>query len=178
MQRKREKGRRLIEVIIILAVMVVLIAMLVPSTVQILTAARRDVTLDEMENLKKAMIGDPNLKTSGVRSNFAYLGDMGNLPATLDDLMTQGAQPAYAFNSSKGVGAGWRGPYATLGPGSDAASHRVDAFGNDYAYSITNFTNAQGQTVDAKVVSLGADGVAGGAGASPSNRGSSMSREA
>ena len=161
---KREKGLSLIEVVIILAVMVILVALLVPSTVQILTGARRNVTLDEMENLKKAMIGDPDLKTSGVRSNFAYLGDMGNLPSTLDDLVTQGAQPAYAFASSKGVGAGWRGPYITLGPGSDAASHRVDAFGNDYTYSGTDYVNGQGQTVDAKVVSLGADGVAGGTG--------------
>jgi len=164
MRMQREKGLSLIEVVIILAVMVVLIALLVPSTVQILTGARRNVTLDEMENLKKAMIGDPSLKTSGVRSGFGYLGDMGNLPSTLDDLVTQGAQPAYAFNSSKGVGAGWRGPYITLGPGSDAASHRVDAFGNDYTYSGTDYVNGQGQTVDAKVVSLGADGVAGGTG--------------
>ncbi|MGH7253161.1 MAG: type II secretion system protein GspG, partial [Nitrospiraceae bacterium] len=161
---QREKGLSLIEVVIILAVMVVLIALLVPSTVQILTGARRNVTLDEMENLEKAMIGDPDLKTSGTRSGFGYLGDMGNLPTTLDDLVTQGAQPAYAFNSSKGVGAGWRGPYITLGPGSDAASHRVDAFGNDYTYSGTDYVNGQGQTVDAKVVSLGADGVAGGTG--------------
>jgi type II secretory pathway pseudopilin PulG len=164
MPMQREKGLSLIEVVIILAVLVILVALLVPSTVQILTGARRNVTLDEMENLKKAMIGDPDLKTSGVRSSFAYLGDMGNLLSTLDDLVTQGAQPAYAFNSSKGVGAGWRGPYITLGPGSDAASHRVDAFGNDYTYSSTNYVNGQGQTVDAKVVSLGADGVAGGTG--------------
>ncbi len=163
MRMERDKGLSLIEVVIILAVLVILVALLVPSTVQILTGARRNVTLDEMENLKKAMIGDPDLKTSGVRSNFAYLGDMGNLPSTLDDLVTPQI-PAYAFNSSKGVGAGWRGPYITLGPGSDAASHRVDAFGNLYTHSITNYTNAQGQTVDAKVVSLGADGVAGGTG--------------
>jgi len=164
MRMGRGKGLSLIEVIVILAVLVILIALLVPSTVQILSGARRNVTLDEMENLKKAMIGDPDLKTSGVRSSFAYLGDMGNLPSTLDDLMTQGAQPAYAFDSSKGVGAGWRGPYITLGPGSDAASHRVDAFGNDYTYSGTNYVNGQGQTVDAKLVTLGADGVAGGTG--------------
>lgn len=164
MRMGRDTGLSLIELIIILAVMVVLIALLVPSTVQILSGARRNVTLDEMENLEKAMIGDPHLKTSGVRSGFGYLGDMGNLPSTLDDLMTQGAQPAYAFNSSKGVGAGWRGPYITLGPGSDAASHRVDAFGNDYTYSNTDYVNGLGQTVDAKLVSLGADGVAGGTG--------------
>ena len=119
------KGLSLIEVIIILAVLAVLVALLVPSSVQVLTGARRDTTLDEMENLQIAMIGDPNLKNSGVRSSFGYIGDMGNLPATLDDLLTQGAQPAYAFNSSLGVGAGWRGPYITLGPGSDAESHRT-----------------------------------------------------
>src|SRR3972149_560443 len=163
-QEKRGQGLTLIEVIVILAVLVILVALLVPSTVQILTGARRNVTLDEMENLKKAMIGDLDLKTSGVRSNFAYLGDMGNLPSTLDALVTQGAQPAYAFNSSKGVGAGWRGPYITLGPGSDAFSHKRDAFGNDYTYSGTDYVNGQGQTVDAKVVSLGADGVTGGTG--------------
>jgi len=158
------KGLSLIEVIIILAVLAVLVALLVPSSVQVLTGARRDTTLDEMENLQIAMIGDPNLKNSGVRSSFGYIGDMGNLPATLDDLLTQGAQPAYAFNSSLGVGAGWRGPYITLGPGSDAESHKKDAFGNDYTYDGTDYVNGQGQTVDAKLVTLGADGVAGGTG--------------
>jgi len=158
------KGLSLIEVIIILAVLAVLVALLVPSSVQVLTGARRDTTLDEMENLQIAMIGDPNLKNSGVRSSFGYIGDMGNLPATLDDLLTQGAQPAYAFNSSLGVGAGWRGPYITLGPGSDADSHKKDAFGNFYTYDGTDYVNGQGQTVDAKLVTLGADGVAGGTG--------------
>jgi len=158
------KGLSLIEVIIILAVLAVLVALLVPSSVQVLTGARRDTTLDEMENLQIAMIGDPNLKNSGVRSSFGYIGDMGNLPATLDDLLTQGAQPAYAFNSSLGVGAGWRGPYITLGPGSDLESHKKDAFGNDYTYDGTDYVNGQGQTVDAKLVTLGADGVAGGTG--------------
>ena len=158
------KGLSLIEVIIILAVLAVLVALLVPSSVQVLTGARRDTTLDEMENLQIAMIGDRDLKTSGVRSSFGYIGDMGNLPAALDDLVTQGAQPAYAFNSSLGVGAGWRGPYVTLGPGSDAESHKKDAFGNDYTYDGTDYVNGQGQTVDAKLVTLGADGVAGGTG--------------
>ncbi|HZX60233.1 MAG TPA: type II secretion system protein GspG, partial [Candidatus Methylomirabilis sp.] len=156
------KGLSLIEVIIILAVLAVLVALLVPSSVQVLTGARRDTTLDEMENLQIAMIGDPNLKNSGVRSSFGYLGDMGNLPATLDDLVT--GAPPYAFNSSLGVGAGWRGPYITLGPGSDLESHKKDAFGNDYTYDGADYVNGQGQTVDAKLVTLGADGVAGGTG--------------
>ena len=154
----------LIELIIILAVLATLITLLVPSTVQQLTAARWNDTLDEMEGLKEALIGDPDLIAQGLRSDFGYLGDMGDLPATLDDLVVQDGQPVYTFDSSKRVGAGWKGPYFTLGPGSDAASHRVDAFGNEYLYDDTEYVNDEGQLVDAKLVSLGADGVAGGTG--------------
>lgn len=161
---RREGGLTLIEVIVILAVLIILIGLLVPSAVQQLTAARRSETLDEMENLKKAIIGDPSLKSQGVRTDFGYLGDMGNLPASLDDLVTQGTQPSFAFNSTKRVGAGWKGPYITLGPGADASSHKRDAFGNDYTYDTTDFTNSKGQLVDAKLVTLGADGVTGGSG--------------
>jgi type II secretory pathway pseudopilin PulG len=154
----------LIEVIVILAILVTLVAVLVPSTVQQLTAARRDDTVYEMEDLKEALIGDSDLIAQGVRSDFGYLGDMGELPATLDDLVIQDTQPAYTFDSGKRVGAGWKGPYITLGPGSDADSHERDAFGNDYLYDDTEYVNDEGQLVDAKVVSLGADGVSGGTG--------------
>jgi general secretion pathway protein G len=163
-RRGRAAGLTLIEVIIILAVLIILIGLLVPSAVQQLTATRRSTTLDEMDNLKKAMIGDPNLKSQGIRTDFGYLGDMGFLPASLDDLLTQATQPSFAFNSSKRVGAGWKGPYITLGSGADPSSHKRDAFGNDYTYDTTDFTNSKGQLVDAKLVTLGADGVVGGSG--------------
>jgi Tfp pilus assembly protein PilE len=160
----RARGLSLIEVVIILAVLAVLVALLVPSTVQQLTAGRRSSTLDEMQGLKHALVGNPSLTSRGFRSDYGYLGDMGNLPATLDDVVTQGAQPAYSYDSTKRAGAGWKGPYLAVGAGSDASSHKKDAFGNDYIYDGTDYTNAQGQAVDAKIVSLGADGVVGGTG--------------
>ncbi len=159
-----EPGLSLIEVIIVLAVLVMFVALLVPSTVQQLTAARWNSTLDEMEALQSALIGDPDLIADGVRTDFGYLGDMGELPATLDDLVIQDGQPVYTFDSSNRVGAGWSGPYIALGPGSDEASHRVDAFGNEYLYDDTEYVNDEGQLVDAKLVSLGGDGVPGGTG--------------
>ena len=159
-----EPGMSLIEVIIILAVLATLIALLVPSTVQQLTAARRDGTLDEMEDLEKAMTGDPDLIAQGVRTDVGYLGDMGSLPASLDDLVVQGAQPAFGFDSTMKVGAGWKGPYFTLGPGSDPSSHERDAFGNDYVYDDTDYVNGDGQEVDAVLVSLGSDALSGGTG--------------
>lgn len=165
--RKRyhgEPGLSLIELIVILAVLVTLVALLVPSTVQQLTAARRDDTVYEMEGLKEALIGDPDLVAQGVRTDFGYLGDIGDLPAALDELVVQDGQPPYAFESNVRVGAGWKGPYITLGPGSDENSHERDAFGNDYLYDDTDYVNDEGQLVDARVMSLGADGVSGGTG--------------
>ncbi|MCI0545526.1 MAG: type II secretion system protein GspG [Actinobacteria bacterium] len=159
-----ESGLSLIELIVILAILVTLVALLVPSTVQQLTAARWNSSLDEMEALHSALIGDPDLIAQGVRTDFGYLGDMGSLPPTLDELVVQDGQPVYTFDSGNRVGAGWSGPYFTLGPGSDENSHERDAFGNDYLYDDTDYVNDEGQLVDAKVVSLGADGVPGGTG--------------
>jgi len=163
-QRHGEPGLGLIELIIVLAVLATLITLLVPSMVQQLTAARWNDTLDEMEGLKEALIGDPDLIAQGVRTDFGYLGDIGDLPETLDDLVVQDGQPGYTFDSNKRVGAGWQGPYFTLGPGSDENSHEQDAFGNEYLYDDTEYVNDEGQLVGAKLVSLGADGVPGGTG--------------
>jgi type II secretory pathway pseudopilin PulG len=161
---KRERGFTLITVIVLLAVLLTVIALVVPSTVQQVSSARQSDTLDEMEVLQVAMLGNRDLPSTAVRSDFGYLGDMGNLAATLDDLVTQGAQPAYSFDSAKRAGAGWKGPYFIRRAGGDAASHKRDAFGNDYIYDTSDYTNGQGQLVDAKLVSLGADGLAGGTG--------------
>src|SRR3990172_7135687 len=110
-----EPGMSLIELIIILAVLATLITLFVPSTVQQLTAARWNSTLDEMEALHSALIGDPDLIAQGLRSDFGYLGDMGDLPATLDDLVVQDGQPVYTFDSSKGSGLAGRGPTSRWG---------------------------------------------------------------
>jgi type II secretory pathway pseudopilin PulG len=168
----RVKGRQnpvwgftLIQVIVLVAVLAIAIALVVPSTVQQVVSARQSDTLDKMEKLQEAMLGNRDLPARSVQSNFGYQGDMGHLPATLDDLVIRGAQPAYTYDSTKRAGAGWKEPYFIRRAGGDVNSHKRDAFGNDFTYDTTDYSNGQGQLVDAKLVSLGADGVAGGTGA-------------
>lgn len=158
------KGFTLIEVIVILGVIAILAAIAVPLALRIFERTAEDATREELANLKKAMIGDPQKLQSSFRSEFGFLGDMGRIPANLDELLTQGSLPAFTFDTSKQAGAGWKGPYITgAAAGSAAAEFKKDQWGNDYTYSDTDFTNADGQAGDGKITSNGPNGTFGNA---------------
>jgi hypothetical protein len=132
----------LIELAVALAVVALLAGLLAPVAFQSMQAAKEDTIRKEVERIFKAIVGDPNA------GNFGYLGDMGRLPATLSELVEQGAQ--VAFHTTDGgtphvgnVGTGWRGPYLS---GQFAASDLFrDAWGQSYSY--TNAGNPAGQIV-------------------------------
>lgn len=161
---KGYKGFTLIEVIVIMAVIAILAAMAIPAALRIFQATAENTTRDEMENIKKAMIGDPQKLQSSFRSDFSYLGDIGCLPSTtvggLDRLLTQGGLPSWFFSdattdpaNNKQAGAGWKGPYITGTPGED---FKKDQWGNDYVY-----TAAGACPLTAQLTSNGPDGQAG-----------------
>lgn len=153
------KGFTLIEVVVILTVLAILAAIAVPIALRILQVTAEDATRHEMANLKNAMIGDPRKIQSSFRSDFGFLGDMGRLPANLDELLVRGSLPAFAFESSKQAGAGWKGPYITGAAAGEAAeAFKTDQWGHNYIYSDEDFTNADGQLADGKIASAGPDG--------------------
>ena len=84
------------------------------------------------------MVGDP------ARGSTGYLGDLGALPAVLEDLNTRGTQPLFVMDPIDGVGAGYNGPYAPQIGGAGAAF--MDAWGTPYQYAGT-----------AQIVSAGSD---------------------
>lgn len=149
-------GFTLVEVIVVLAVLAILTAIAVPVTLRIFETAAEDATREEMLNLKKAMIGDPRKLQSTFRSDFGFLGDIGRLPSTLDDLYTQGSLPGFSFDSAKQAGAGWKGPYITGGfSGEEAEDFKKDGLGNDYTFTVG------ASTLDGTLVSNGPDGAFG-----------------
>jgi general secretion pathway protein G len=141
-RRDAAGGFTLIEVIVVIAVISILASMAVPYVVRIVDQSREEATRKQLEELQRAIAGDPHGPTAG------YLGDMGTLPVSLDRLNTQGTQPGRAYGVL-GVKHGWDGPYAHVGftPG----AYLVDGWGRNLVY-----TAGTGQ-----IRSLGPDQVSG-----------------
>ncbi len=132
------KGFTLVEVIVILAVLAILAAIAVPVALKIFERTAENTTNTEMQNLKNGMVGDKSKLASNQRSDFGYLGDVGCLPSSLQDLLVKPASvAAYVFNSAAQIGAGWRGPYITSGAGTGLSTDDItkDEWGNNYTYT-------------------------------------------
>ncbi len=142
---RRSSGFSLIEIMVVIAVISILAGAMAPIGLQQITAARTKATRSSLRQLSNAMTGD------SARGDFGYLGDMGGLPATLEDLNSAAGKPAYQI-APPGIGFGYNGPYvATLRLGT--AGRFVDAWDMPFSF------NRGG----AQVTSLGPDRVLGNA---------------
>ncbi len=158
-----KSGFSLLEIIIVLAIVGVLGVMITPLVLMFVHTERGAGTIDELKEIKQGILGNPEIVTREVRTDFGYIGDMGSLPTKIEDLYQKGVQPSFAFDTTKKTGAGWKGPYIDPSLVENLASLKLDAYGNEYTYSTTPFTDATvGATVSAKIVSKGTDGVTGG----------------
>lgn len=147
------KAFTLLEIVSVIAIIGILGGTIVPLAVQQLTSKRGEVTVDRLEEFKKAIIGNPFVIGDDVRSSFGYVGDMGNLPATLQDLYILGDQqpwlPIYdpdigaGYDPDRKTGAGWRGPYINPDVIEDLSTLRLDAYKQQLVYSTTAFTDTQ-----------------------------------
>lgn len=142
------RGFTIIEIVIVLGVIGILVALLAPSAFQSIQASRQDDTSDQLEQIFLAIVGEPS------QGNYGYLGDMGRIPASLDELVTQGSQTAWhtadGVTEHKGtVGTGWRGPYVTSGEAT------TDLFKDSWGQALS-YTNSGGNA--GQIVSGGPDG--------------------
>src|SRR5712691_7454535 len=77
---------------------------------------RAQDTLDKLTQFKRAIVGDPRIVTKESRTDFGYVGDVGGVPASLNNLWIQGSTASFTFNTTAKLGAGWQGPYVPIGP--------------------------------------------------------------
>jgi general secretion pathway protein G len=119
-------GFTLIEVIVVIAVISILAAMAVPYAVKIIDQSREESTKKQMEEIHRAIMGDPKGPTTG------YLGDMGVLPTLLSRLNTPPV-PLPQATGTLGVKYGWYGPYVKIGYSTGA--YLVDGWGTPLVYN-------------------------------------------
>ena len=143
----KKNGFSMMEMIIVIGIIAILASLITPLAVNYISQKRYDVCNDELKIIKQAIIGDPTLVEGGTRSSFGFVGDLGQLPAILDDLITQGAMPSW--NPASNVYFGWRGPYI---------SDLNDPWGKAYIYTIHS---PPIDTIIVTIFSQGQDGISG-----------------
>jgi general secretion pathway protein G len=129
-------GFTLLEIIVVMGIITLMAGIMIPMVYRLWESNEVDISRERMMDLKIAMVGDPNLVQNGVRTNFGYAGDYGQLPAEITNALF---------------------PY--LPGGYNPNTYNKDAWGNKFIY--TPAKDASDRYVSAVIESTGPDGIPG-----------------
>ena len=141
--RVNDKGFTLIELIVVLILLSILAAVAAPRFLDLINPSKENVTKYRLEELKKAIVGNPDVVAAGTYSARGFRGDVGSFPVALTDLVSQGGYPVWNRYTRKG----WNGPYVDA----SAGQYLIDARNNNFTY--------QPACTPVRIISNGANGV-------------------
>lgn len=128
-------GFTLIEVVIVILVIGVLASVAIRQIGTTIDTAKYEQTKKELDLLAFAIVGNPEIRADGSRSDFGYVGDNGALPPSID-----------ALASNPGI-ATWNGPY--VAGGTTATDFKTDGWGTAYVYANTTISSTgSGSAID------------------------------
>ena len=157
-RRPRSRGFTLLEAAVTLGIFALIFTGAVSLLTQPLEFDRENETVDILKALKRAVIGDPDVVSEEVRTDFGFIGPMGNLPPALSDLWLLGAQPTFTIDTSLKLGTGWTGPYIEPPALSETDALGLDAWGNMIVLdAVAGVSAATGQDYVARLISPGSD---------------------
>jgi len=144
-----QRGFTLVEIMVSVAILAIMAGVMVPLLGSVWLSNEKTETREKMAALKRAMVGDQRLVQNGIRMHYGFVGDNGELPPAIGDLV-----------SNSGSFANWNGPY--LVGAFDPNDYYRDAWGHNLVYSRqAPPLLVGGQTIVATLASLGPDGLAG-----------------
>ncbi|MBN2536661.1 prepilin-type N-terminal cleavage/methylation domain-containing protein [candidate division WOR-3 bacterium] len=122
------RGVTLLELLVVMMVLSLILTAAVKTWDVTLERGRFETTRRKLDQLSSAIVGSPDLIVEGKRVDFGYVGDYGDLPVTLNDLVQDrsGLQP----ESSN-----WRGPYVRSTFSESPEGYRTDGWGDTIIYS-------------------------------------------
>lgn len=142
-----KSGFTLVELVIIIVTLGILAAVAIPRFADVAESSRVTATRDELNKLKRAIIGDPSATAGGDYIDRGFEGDIGYPPSALIDLVRK-PDSISAYDRLTRIG--WNGPYI------DSAETRylTDAWGNPYSYDPSTRRIASGGNGDSIVVTF------------------------
>lgn len=125
---KTREGFTLAELLVVIVILGIIAAVATRSVIGALQQGRAQATMKEMEAIAHAIVGNPNLIANGERIDFGFVGDVGRLPNSLDELVQDPGDP------------NWHGPYLDVPFAGDTQGYKYDAWGKAYIYDNNNLT--------------------------------------
>ena len=133
-----EKGFTLIELVLIIVLIAVIASIALRNMSTSVDTAQYEHTKQELDHLAYAIVGNVHVYSSGSRTDFGYVGDVGALPPNLTALYQN---PGYVS---------WDGPYITNGTGNN--DYLRDAWNTDYTYTgLLLRSTGSGANIDKEV---------------------------
>jgi prepilin-type N-terminal cleavage/methylation domain-containing protein len=105
------QGFTLLEMLIVVAILSALAFGAVAMVDESDEHVRFDSNKTRLIKLREGVIGDPSAFLNRPPIIQGYVADMGRLPNNVTELINQGDQPSWSFDSTASLWAGWRGPY-------------------------------------------------------------------
>ncbi|HWR82645.1 MAG TPA: prepilin-type N-terminal cleavage/methylation domain-containing protein, partial [Candidatus Deferrimicrobium sp.] len=109
-------GFTLVELVIIIVTLGILAAVAIPRFANFGEASKVSATRQEMMELKRAIVGNPQVVSGSQYVERGFEGDVGFVPSQLADLS---AKPDSIAGYNKLTRLGWNGPYMDSAGGND-----------------------------------------------------------
>ncbi|WDP92771.1 MAG: prepilin-type N-terminal cleavage/methylation domain-containing protein [Desulfobacter sp.] len=161
---KSQQGFTLLELLMVVAILSTVAWMTLDTVGNNNNQVRFEDTKNRLAAIRRAIIGDVSRTVNGAPEVRGYVADMGSLPGSLRDLVSQGSHVANNYSATYGLRVGWNGPYISASSMTGGARF-PDAWGNDdgtdnYGWQF----NVDVGTGDLTVGSQGLDNASGGTG--------------